>query len=65
VSAKKNSLAKKYPAVGDFGMTISDSGKDVPDLDSNHSDVEYIGRDQAFQWANPGPKRASPTRPKK
>jgi len=27
-------------------MTISDSGKDVPDLDSDHSDVESIGRDK-------------------
>ena len=46
MSTKKNSLAKKYAAVDDFGMTIADSGKDVPDLDSTHSNIKYISRDK-------------------
>ena len=45
-SAKKNSLTKKYPAMDDFVMTISDSDEDVPDLDSDDSDVESISRDK-------------------
>ncbi|KAG0129593.1 P-loop containing nucleoside triphosphate hydrolase protein [Tuber indicum] len=40
----KNS-PKKYPAMDDFVMTISDSDSDVPDLDSDDSKVETIGRD--------------------
>jgi len=45
-SVKKNSLANKYPAMDDFVMTISDSDEDVPDLDSDDSNVETIGRDK-------------------
>ncbi|CUS15841.1 unnamed protein product [Tuber aestivum] len=44
--AKKNSPSKKHRSMDDFVMTISDSDEDVPDLDSDDSDVETASKDK-------------------